>query len=349
MTKTTRRIIFYFLCVVFLIATPLVIFYAEGLTFDWENQQIVKTGGLYLKSLPQKADIFIDGAKEAQTPFLFSHLLPKNYQVKIELKGFHSWGKNLEVKPELVTEARNIFLFPQNPSSEFIAQNVTSTIPAFLNSIEKNKKENQAQKIASSSAAWVLKNNEIYFISEINFNLYRTDLNSFFREQISKEPLSENGNFKIFVGPAQNQIAVLSPKNKLYFLNKGSKIFELLSPSVRQAQFSDDGKKLLFFSDYEVWALYLEDFLIQPYKKAGEKELITRFAQKISQAIFFPDNEHLALVIGDKIKVIELDGRDQRNFIDFLTVPSPEIFYDSRNEYFYYLTQQKLFRIEIEK
>jgi hypothetical protein len=59
--------------------------------------------------------------------------------------------------------------------------------------------------------------------------------------------------------------------------------------------------------------IYLEDILLQPYKKAGDKELVTRFAQNISQALFFPDNEHIAFVAGDQIKVIELDGRDQRN------------------------------------
>ena len=349
MTKTIRRVIFYSLCAVFLILTPLVIFYAQGFTFDWRTRQVVKTGGLYLKSTPPKAAIFINGMETKKTPYLFSHLVPQNYDLKIEMDGYYPWEKNLEVKPELVTEARNIFLLSKNPLTELLAKNVTSTIPVFLSSSEEKKKEIQARKTASSSAAWILKDNKIYFISEMNYNLHKTNL-TFFpnnQEQISQEPLPEKGNFKILAGPNQNQIAVLSQKNNLYLFNNASRTFELLSSSVIQAQFSDDGKRLLYSSGNEIWVLYLEDILLQPYKKAGEKELITRFAQNISQTLFFPDNEHVAFVAGDQIKVIELDGRGRRNLVDWLTAPAPQIYFDTKNEFFYFLTGNKLFRIKI--
>ncbi len=349
MTKTTRRIIFYFLCAVFFVLTPLITLYSKGLTFDWETRRIVKTGGLYLRSLPQKAAIFLNGEKKNQTPYFFSHLSPKNYSVKIESEGFHPWGKNLEVKRELVTEARNIFLFPQNPPFNLLTENVTSTIPVFLSLPEEKTKEARAQKISLSSLVQILKGNEIYFISKINYNLYKTDLNLSFREQISKEPLAEKGEFEIILGNAPDQITVLSSKKNLYLLNKNSRIFELLSPGVSQARFSADGKKLMFFSDHEIWILYLEDFLIQPNKKTGEKELITRFAQKISDVIFFPDDEHLAFVVGDKIKTTELDGRDRRNTIDFLTAPFPQIYFDGEKEIFYFLTEEKLFSLKLKK
>lgn len=348
MTKTTRRIIFYFLCAVFFISVPLVILYSMGWTLDWQNYTLVKTGGLYLKSIPPKAQIFLNNKEKNSTPYFFSRLTPKTYWVKIILPDYYSWEKNLEVKPQLVTEARNIFLLPKNPISEPVAQNVTSTIAVYLKSQSEIKKETEAFQIASSSAGWILKNNDLYFVSKVNFNLYRTDLNYSFKEQISREPLPGKSQYEIFIGPA-DQIAILSAENNFYLLNKDTKIFEFLNSSIQNVQFSSDGKKVLFFSDYEIWVLYLEDFLIQPYKKAGEKELITRFAQKISEALFFPDNEHIAFAVGNQIKVVELDGRDQRNMVDFLLTPSPQIYYDFKNENFYYLSQSNLFLIKLSK
>jgi len=349
MTKTTRRIIFYFLCAAFLVLTPAITLYSKGLTFDWANRRIVKTGGLFLKSTPDKADIWLNGEKKNQTPYFFSHLLPKNYLVKLESEDFHSWEKNLEVKGELVTEARNIFLFPKNPPTELLAENVSSTIPVFLSSPEEKEKENQAKKLALSSLGQIRQGNNIYFISKTNYNLYRTDLKNSSKEQISKEPLAEKGKYKIILGNASDRLAVISSKNNLYLLNKDTGIFELSSAGVSQAKFSSDGKKLMFFSNQEIWILFLEDFLVQPYKKAGEKELITRFSQKITDVVFFPDNEHLAFVVGDKIKITELDGRDRRNTIDFLTVPAPEIYFDAEKETFYFLTGEKLFSLKLKK
>lgn len=349
MTKTTRRIIFYFLCAAFLVLTPVIILYSKGLTFDWENRRIVKTGGLFVKSTPPKADIFLNGEKENQAPYFFSHLLPKSYLVKVEKEGFHPWEKTLEVKGELVTEVRNIFLFPKSPAPKLLSENATSAIPVLLSSSEEKEKENQAKELALSSLGYLRQGNDIYFISKTNYNLYKTDLKASFKEQISKEPLAEKGKYKIILGNASNRLAVISSKNNLYLLNKDTGTFELSSTGASQARFSSDGKKLMFFSDQEIWILYLEDFLVQPYKKAGEKELITRFSQKISDVIFFPDNEHLAFVVGDKIKITELDGRDRRNTIDFLTVPAPEIYFDAEKEIFYFLTEKKLFSLKLEK
>lgn len=346
MTRTARRLLFYGLLLIFVLITPPSILYAIGYSFDWKNLALVPTGGIYLKSIPSGAKIFIDGKAKKTTPRLISRILAHRCAVQVTKDGFHPWQKNLEVSPQLVTEARSIFLFPVSINPELIAQNTTSTIESYLRSEAEKQKQNQAQKIASSSASWLLKNNNIFYVSEINFVLYRTNLSESVREQISRGFLPPKNFYEIRTNNSR-QFLVFSQGGELYYLDKNKGIFETLANQINGAQFSSDNKKILYFSDNEIWVYYLEDILVQPYKKAGEKELITRFAQKISQAIFYPDNEHIAFIVGEQIKITELDGRDQRNTADFISAPSPQIYFDANNDYLYYLSAERIFRIQL--
>jgi len=211
------------------------------------------------------------------------------------------------------------------------------------------KKQGQALNAASSTPGWILKDNEIFYISEENRNLYRSNLNGSLKEQISKNPLPEHSSYEIIASNDRNKFAVITPQKELFLLNDEMKILESIASGIIGAEFSNDNKRLLFFSESEIWVLYAEEIMLQPYKKPGEKEMITRFAQKIEQAIFYPDNDHICFVIENKIKIIELDGRDRRNIADFITAKSPQIYYDFGNENFYYLSENNLFRIKLKK
>ena len=253
-------------------------------------------------------------------------------------------GKNLEVKPQLVAEARNIILFPKNIFPEKVAT-TSLTIDDFLRSPEENIKIVEAANLASSTAGWLFYQDSLFLINSANYIFYSVDLGGYIREQLSKEFLPAD-NYRIIAH--DNQFMVIGQNSNLYLLNKNSAIFEKIASQINDAIFSRDGKKIIYWNNNEIWILYLEDILIQPYKKAGDKELITRHSQKISQVIFYPNNEYLAYVISDQIKIIELDGRDQRNTIDFISSPNPQIYFDQASSYFYYLTQNELFRVKLE-
>ncbi|MBU2036914.1 PEGA domain-containing protein [Patescibacteria group bacterium] len=346
MTRTTRRVVFYSFFLIFILATPPTILYARGYSFDWQTKSLVQTGGFYLKSLPTNANILINGKNRKNTPRLISRLAPKSYTVTVAKDGFSTWQKNLEIKPQLVTEARNIILFPKNIAPEKVSENATSTISDFLTSPQDRLLYQQTQDLASSSAGWLNRGSDIFYLDSASYILYRRDWSGFIKEQLSREPLSQNA-YTLFAS-SNNRFLALNNQNNLYLLNNNSGIFELIYGQVKDAKFSGDNKKILIRTASELWILYLEDVLIQPYKKAGDKELITRFSQSISQAIFYPDNEHLAFVVGDQIKITELDGRDQRNTIDFVSAPNPQIHFDQASSYFYYLTQNELFRIKLD-
>ncbi len=346
MTRLTRRVIFYGLVAIFVLITPPIIFYAMGYSFDWGTKSLVQTGGFYLKSLPDNAAIIIDGKNKKTTPRLISRLAPKTYSVTVAKDGFSTWQKNLAIEAQMVVEARNIILFPENIISEKISGNVTSTISDWLTSSQDLFSRQQSQNLASSSAGWLNRGLDIFYLDRANYILYRRDRSGFIKEQISREPLPKD-TYKLSVSSNNRFLAQDNQKN-LYLLNMDSGIFEQIGNQVKDAFFSGDNKKILLRTTNELWILYLEDVLIQPYKKASEKELITRLSQNITQAIFYPDNEHVAFVVGDQIKITELDGRDQRNTIDFITAPSPQIYFDQASSSFYYLTRNELFRVKLE-
>lgn len=346
MTRLTRRVIFYGLVAIFVLITPPIIFYAMGYSFDWQTASLVQTGGFYLKSLPADSTILIDGKNKKTAPRLISRLVPKTYSVALVKNGFSVWQKNLTIEPRLVVEARNIILFPENIIPEKIPGNVTSTIPDWLASSQDLLLRQQSQNLASSSAGWLNRGSDIFYLDGANFILYRRDIGGFIKEQLSRESLPPN--IYTLSASRNNRFIALNSQNNLYLLNNDRGIFELIGNQVKDARFSGDNKKILIRTANELWILYLEDILIQPYKKAGDKELVTRFSQTITQAIFYPDNEHIAFVVGDQIKITEMDGRDQRNTINFLSALSPQIYFDEASSYFYYLTQNELFRVRLE-
>lgn len=358
MTLSTRRIIYVSLIVFFLIVTPLILFYSLGYGFDWQKKKLVLTGGFYLKSSPSGAKIYVNDKANNKTPRLISRLLPRDYSVKISKDGFHSWEKQLPIVSRIVTEARNIFLVPEKPAINLAETNLSPDfsmnsyflIPAEAKRLEQANLTVKNILMADSS---VFNGDKIFYLQPSDYVLYKSDITGANKEQISLNSLPAD-IYKIGVSPSQNFVFALGKSNRFYFLDPDEKIFKLIEIGAKNAEFAPDNKKLLYYTDSELWVLYLEKILIQPYKEAGEKELITRFAEKIKSAIWYPeDNEHIIFVVGNTIKITELDGRDKRNTVDLLSAENfnpdtwnnPQMFYSVKKELLYFIDINKLYSV----
>lgn len=135
MTKMQRNTYFYLFVFLFFIATPAVILYSQGYLFNFSNLSLKKTGAIFVSTSPKGVRIFVNDKLAATTSNiifsqgkLLSHLTPGEYAVKIEKDEFASWDKKLVVEPQLVAEARNIFLTPQNARAEIIEEKVSDVI-----------------------------------------------------------------------------------------------------------------------------------------------------------------------------------------------------------------------------
>lgn len=329
MTRRIRRLLLCSAILFFIVATPSILFYSWGYSFDWQDKKPVLTGGLYIKSFPKKVEVYLNNKlKKEETPAFIKRLLPKEYQVKITKQGFHPWQKKLRIESKLVTEARNILLIPLNPEIEIVNEKLP---------VDFSLKEFLAQEESDT----------IFYIQEPSYILYKTDQNGSYQEQISLAPLLTNHQYQIFVS-SNEKIAVLNEKHQLYFLNPETRSFELLEENVQEVQFANDNKKLLYSTPTEIWVYYLEDVLIQPNKKAREKELITRLSQKIKQTIWLAQtNEHIIFVVSQTVKIIELDDRDYRNTHDLFNFAISQIAYSPTDKKLYFVKEDKLLRISL--
>lgn len=129
MEKKLKKIILFLLIIFFLILVPLTIFYANGYRINFSTGEIVKLGGLYLKIEPPSARVYLDNVLIKKTNLFFNsvflnNLLPKKWFIRIEKENYHTWEKNLKIEESLVTEAKNIILFPKNINFEHKDQNI---------------------------------------------------------------------------------------------------------------------------------------------------------------------------------------------------------------------------------
>ena len=111
--KIRRAIAFYFSAALFCALLPIVLSYALGYQIDYRNLKIYKTGILYVESRPAGALIYLNGNKQADiTPAQIEELKPGAYRVVVSREGFYPWEKEVTVRPNMVTKADRIVLFP---------------------------------------------------------------------------------------------------------------------------------------------------------------------------------------------------------------------------------------------
>ncbi|MBI2439165.1 MAG: PEGA domain-containing protein [Candidatus Moranbacteria bacterium] len=133
----------------------------------------------------------------------------------------------------------------------------------------------------------------------------------------------------------------------LFMFNKSSlqsaPLRKVTEKNVRGVQFSDDGKKLLFFTDNEISVYFTRLWDVQPIREPDTVIQIARFSSLLSNIQWTRDYEHVFFSTDKTIKIIEIDSRDRRNIVDIITTPSSLLQVLSRFEEdaLYFITDQK--------
>ena len=128
MTMQFRRFIFWIFVVLFIVASVIIILFAQGWRFDLDTFKLVKTGGIFIKTTISGAKIYINDKYTGSTAGLLNYtklvddLAPKNYNLFIHKEGYYPWNKMVEVKNGLVTELFSVTLFPLELKKVRIAQ-----------------------------------------------------------------------------------------------------------------------------------------------------------------------------------------------------------------------------------
>ena len=138
-------------------------------------------------------------------------------------------------------------------------------------------------------------------------------------EKLTEKPFPIKSETKYVLEIFGNFIFLEEGEN-LYLFNTDSKSFDPFLEKIRDLKISPDGKKLVYFSDSEIWVLFLKEKLNPLSKKAGEKILLVRlFSEKI-ESVFWLNSDYLIFNAGDKIKITEIDERDKLNIVEIAEV-----------------------------
>jgi len=289
MTRRVRGFLFLFLGLIFLLIAPLVVLYSLGWRIDWQKKEIFQTGAFYFKVWPKNCQIYINGKPKKKTDFFFGaafidNLLPKKYNIEIKKTGFQTWQKNLKIEEKRVTEAKNIILFPEKPSFNYLGQEIIKFYPLPPKKevilLEKNKNPDEKE-------GWALK----IFNLENNLKSHLVD-----DKQISKK--EKNQFSKLEISPDYKRLILetkiktkKTEKTKYYILKIEEGASSLVSLSFIKENFDKivflpkSQQKLLGFKDNQLFEINLENKKIS---KPLIKDILAFFLSK--DKVYYLDN-----------------------------------------------------------
>ncbi len=203
--------------------------------------------------------------------------------------------------------------------------------------------KNALTLIAPEVSAFELSRSHVYYSQKPNELVYRSEFDGQGRKIQITETFPQDAPLateKLIIYD-EARIAFLDELGRLFVKNKGGRqeYFRKIGDSVRGMQFSNDGKKLLFWTGNELSVYFLRDWNVQPARSENEIQNITRYSEPIRNAQWFKDYEHVIFTTGNKIKIIELDPRDRRNCQDItsLSTDQPFIVYNHSLENIFFI------------
>ncbi len=122
LTKTKRKSVFFGLVATFLIILPIAIFYATGYRYDFTapTPALMLTGAFYIIADAPQSEIYLNeelitDMRLFRDAFYIQGVTPGWHRLHVQAPGTHTWVKELNVKPRIVTEAEafNLPLVPQ--------------------------------------------------------------------------------------------------------------------------------------------------------------------------------------------------------------------------------------------
>ncbi|MEW6617180.1 MAG: PEGA domain-containing protein, partial [Patescibacteria group bacterium] len=207
---------------------------------NWKEFTIVKTGAIYVRSIPINAEIYVNGKQYKSEDGIISrgtlvkNLKPGTYEVVIKKDGFSPWKKNISVEKSVVSSESFIKLWRNNPQIEEIAsssirnfwvtdngillQDNSGNIRIDDNIIRGNEVVNYS--IKTGEIITKDKNKNLFFIDVTNPNI-STNIQELFNSLKQRE-LKLPGIVKIltvFPHPFSRSKIIVATKTSLYIID----------------------------------------------------------------------------------------------------------------------------------
>lgn len=138
LNRKIRRILFWVCVGLFLIVGSFLVVYSYGYRLNFDTWQFTQTGGLYVRTSPKMADIYLGDKPLDQKASLLSSgvlaksIIPKTYQLTISKDGYFDWTKKIKIEAAMVNNFTHVVLLPKiSLKDDFFAATSTSAIIAF--------------------------------------------------------------------------------------------------------------------------------------------------------------------------------------------------------------------------
>ena len=111
-----RKIVFYLFCILYLVTCPILLLYAFGfIVKPGAEYGIVKTGLIYLSTVPSNAQVFVGTSRYARkTPVMIRDLMPGSYTLKVVQPGYRPWVQTVPVEAEKASALDYVLLLPSS-------------------------------------------------------------------------------------------------------------------------------------------------------------------------------------------------------------------------------------------
>ena len=205
------------------------------------------------------------------------------------------------------------------------------------------KDKSNLVKITEDVYSFDLSKTDLYFVKNPNNLVYKTATNGQSEPQQLTSNFPDGKNIPIYriITYDESRIALIDREKNLYVYNRGEHdtYFRKLGENIEGVHFSDDGKKLLFWTKNEISVYFTLDWQVQPARSENDLTAITRYSDEIENVQWFKDYEHVIFSTGKYVKIIELDPRDHRTCMDLLTTQTenPFIIYNNYLERLYFV------------
>jgi len=287
MTRTTRRILFFIALLFFFGASYIVLLYAQGYEYDFDESRFIRTGAIAIKANTQ-AHVLLDGTVVETTSFLtntasLDTIAPGKHTISVQKEGYSVWQKNVVVEEGFVQDFGRVLILPQAGSDK---DEVKREIRELLY---------PPTPVPTPTASAVA--------------------------SVSPTPKKTPLPAKT---PAVSTTPSPTPdQSGPYFMNGDALYVQAPAGPTRVATGvslvvpSQDGRKIAWMTDNnQIWVYWLSDTEYQPYRKAGDIVLLVRSAYPVKNLTWFRGNDHIAFDAGG-LKVAEIDNRDKVNIINF--------------------------------
>lgn len=365
MTLHTRRKIFYTLVLLFFVLGAGVVLYAEGWRLDFGTWHFEKVGGIYIRSFPENASIFLNGKSvRNESGFLspgtlISDLLPRTYTVSLKAPGYEPWQENAPVAPSFVAQFKYAVLVPDAAAaaaSGTVRQFSIANGSVVLRAASGTDPYNPSQVITANQNRISIFNTDTAtttildrataaryigpstavspsFIAWTRFNAAKNSstivLYSEFSESIADASSSLPGKNVELKFVTDGLLGILQNDGQLYLYDLNAKTFRKLADNVKSFAATDDGVSVaaLEYNGLEIFTLSGE----QNYYRFNLPDVASA-----ENLIWYHDDEHLFVVYPGRISFLDLSDSGLNNFRTVNAGTSPE--YEAGTNILYFIS-----------